>query len=196
MDSFKVMTNNYFVICLLILIITAGITLQPTVRARWDNSYRSKLINNFIGSINSSDILNSQEFWLFRERYSPGHFTYNDQYVDLFQTFRIIGKNESDQTDLLYYHSPLIASTESISLNPDYLNEVANKIHTSKIIAQSSDLLLYKEVIDESEEQFHLYFIKPIDDMMQTIGFFDYLPQEREILEGMYWVHYSKILNQ
>ncbi|KUK84196.1 MAG: hypothetical protein XD98_0110 [Microgenomates bacterium 39_6] len=192
---FNFIKSNYFFIGIPLLIITAAALLQPTVRANWDNSYRNNLLNEWISSIAKENVLNAQEFWLFRERYSPGHFTYNPDHVDLYQTFRIVDRNNSGKSELLYYHSPRIKSVESITTNNNELNEIVAAINSELILLKSENLLIYRDVDDNSTPLLHLYFLKSIDEMRKTNGFFDYLSSEREILEGTYWLHYSKIFH-
>lgn len=172
---------------LLALVVASFLIFHPVVRVGWDKVYQNNLIEDMAAQI-MHDEVDYQKYWELREKSSRGEFTFNEDYIDVFQTFRIDKVNENDKTDLLYYHSQKISSTESIITSPDYL--------TNLIESKSSQDILFENdrtLITDEDGETHIYFVANIEDMRRTVGFFDYTSSERELLQNKYWLHHTVI---
>lgn len=158
---------------------------QPSVRASWDSNYRKNLLVDFITDVKSSGKINPQKYWYFRERYSPGSFTFNKNAIDLLQTFRIIDLDVDKRTDLLFYDSRYLDSTDSVlpaSQSAEFKTQVIAQ-NQSEVILESDNFVLHKP----NDKTVELVFILPIEEMKRANGFFDYLESENQLLEDKVW---------
>ena len=180
-------------IVLLSTLLIAGI-FHPGIRPRWNRVYREKLFNNFITELIENKAINPQQYWQFREKYSPGTFTINQEAVGFFQTFKIINIQDTENTDLLYYSSPFLQSTDSIIRDTKVLEKI--KADNQDQVLLDSEFVFLTESLTETEpklKKFNLWFILPIEAMRLANGFFDYTADELELLENTYWLNYTQI---
>lgn len=162
--------------------------LHPGIRPRWDLSYRNNLLVKFVDEISAEGKLDAQKYWYFRERYSPGNFSFNDEVIDLLQTFRIVNVNDQGNTELLYYKGKYLSSTDSISTEGSLSLVDANT--DQKNILLNTESVLLKKI---SNDLLELEFILPISEMKKANGFFDYLESEDKLLENKVWINRTKI---
>jgi hypothetical protein len=174
---------------LFLMLILAVLTLHPGIRPRWDSRYQENLKTAFINELIYTQKIEPRTFWLFRERYSPGFFTFNPEAVAIFQTFRIINRQDHGQTDLLYYHSPYLTSTESLVTDYQVLLQKAAGSNNKQYLAQADNFLLYQG----NNSTLELWFVLPIEEMKVANGLFDYDESEMVILNDVWWLHHSII---
>lgn len=189
-------TIQNFSLAILILIIPLLLCFHPGIKPRWNSCYRRRLLNQFLQNLTDNKQINPQQFWLFRERYSPGTFKINSQAVGVFQTFRIIDVNPKGQTDLLFYKSPYLNSTDSLVPDNFRIQDLAKKIDTKEIIVQENNILLLRETTadqDKQSEIYELWFLLPIEEMKTANGFFDYTSSEMELIQDKLWLNHSII---
>lgn len=190
----------FFPLSILLLIITLSLYLHPGIKPRWNSHYRTRLLDNFLQDIQTMKKIEPQSFWIFRERYSPGTFKINPETIGVFQTFRIVNVNQKRKTDLLFYDSPYLQSTESLTSNLEIINQLAQNVPKEQVELQTADILLIKKQEEENSEktigQYELWFVLPIEQMKKANGFFDYTSDERELIEDKYWLNHSLIFTQ
>jgi len=189
-------TSTVYTFPLIILLSTLTIALffHPSIRPRWDKNYRSQLFNSFLENTLSSGQIDAKNFWLFRERFSPGYFELNQVTTDFKQTFAIIDLYDSRLTPLLFYHSPFMISIDYVSRDPLVLEEIKEN-EQGQIIFENEELYI-AEFVEEKEantKTYNLWFILPIELMKETNGLFDYTSEESELLENTYWLNNSEV---
>src|SRR5260221_10666142 len=57
--------------------------LQPSVSAFLFPQKRSLVLRNFLHAVEQKNGIDPQDFWQFREEYSPGSFHFNEQVADV-----------------------------------------------------------------------------------------------------------------
>lgn len=189
-------TSTVYTFPLIILLLTLLIFIffHPGVRPKWDQNYRSQLFNNFLERTIEQNQIDPQAYWLFRERYSPGTFQPNQEAVGFFQTFKITGVEESKTTDLLYYNSPFLLSSDSITSDKDILTKIKEQ-NTEQVLLSSETILITesKSAKDLESKIVNLWFLLPIEEMKLANGFFDYTADELKLLEKGLWLNHSEI---
>ncbi len=186
-------------ICLLLLI-SLTFYLHPTISNFFLKSGSSRL-QTFLQTTLSSEQIDPQEFWKIREFAGRGNFRINPAAVELFQTYRIVNAAQDGTTDLLFYDSPIIKSTESITPDAEILSKIAQDQQNSIILLHTDQILLYKNQAQSNSGTTHdginiyeLWFLAPISDMQRTIGFFNYNSSELELLADKFWLSHSTII--
>lgn len=151
---------------------------------------RQQMLNGFISTIVKESDLDVSEFWKFREFYSPGYFTHNETNVNYVQPFVIVNnlKTSGIISELLTYNSKLLKSHDSLLDEDVDLTEIVATFEDADVLINSNKLCLF-----EMDNRYHLYFIKPIDQMMEVNGLFDYRSGERELLKNKVWFNYTVI---
>ena len=175
-----IQSRKFFIIAALILLVSA-ITQIPVLKSRYSDSYRNKLFFEFEQQL-KSNLFDPEAYWEFRERYSPGTFIRDQNTVGFFSTFRIIHV-ENDLTPLLYYETERLKSLDGLITDLDKTLESIKREFPGEIVAQGENFLLIK--INENEYIFS--FVESIENMTRVVGIFDYLPEERELLNNKLW---------
>ncbi len=182
--------KSEFFLCLVIFsIITISLFFHPAIRAFWNHSYGDKLWREFVSQVVESNDLDAKSFWEFRERYSPGSFKINPDHIEIFQTFRITSVNDSGSTDILYFQSPRLSSTDTISNKFISPVEYLSGQEVESILFESEDVVIYN--LKNSPEKTQIWFIKPIEQMQEANGFFDYSSEELGLIKNCYWINHS-----
>ncbi len=175
---------------ILLASILSYVFLQPTILSVWNPLYRSQLLTQFLSQTQTTQMVDPQRFWLFRERYSPGRMQINTEAVSMLQTYRITQTHPSGTTELMKYESPGFVSSEYLTTQSNALIEFRQKLpHNAQIINESSTHI----VAELPEKKVVLAFQKPIEEMKTANGFFDYLPEEEKLLSGTEWFSISYI---
>lgn len=183
----------FLIIGLLVLLFSTY--LHPTIRASIFSNKNQKTIAEFISQVQKSKTIDPMEYWQLREFTSRGSFSINPNFVKLFQTYQIVSINPSEKTELLYYTSPYILSTESVVDQKFTLVEIAQDYQSSEILLKTNQILLVQNQLEASEKHksYELWFLLPIEEMRQTVGFFNYTSDELSLLENSNWLHHSLI---
>lgn len=126
-------------------------------------------LSSFIKNTVKNKTISAQEFWQLREFYSPGVIQFNKRN--------------------LIFTSNKITSHESL---------IDKKITLDSLISpKKSWHILYKntnELIATSGTDTLIYFIKPVSEMAQANGFFDYKDKDKKLLENKNWYVETKII--
>lgn len=182
---YNVLTRHFYAILFVMLLIGAA-CLHPSFSARLWSWQRQRILDAFISQLETEKTVNPQAFWQFREFYSPGEFAFNPQAVGIFQTLRLV-KLSDPETEVLYFHSPKLQSTDSLITTPTLYTQ--KKPHSAQVLWESERATLYRS----GPEELTLIFYASIDEMRTANGFFDYLPSEQELLQGKYWLNQTII---
>lgn len=176
--------KKIIIICILIF----AIYKIPDITSNYNKSYRLNLFEEMQNNI-INDRFSAQDYWEFRERFSPGSFTINSDFIEFHATFRIT-KLDASLTPLLYYKSKYLNSTDSLIPNNDqYLISKHKNANDREVLKENEDLLLLK--IDE--KKYLLVFIQPIAKMKEVNGMFDYKKDESELINDQLWLNITEI---
>ncbi len=167
---------------------------HPTIRPRWNKVYREKLLNNFLETVLTQKSIDAQQYWQFRERYSPGYFKFNQENIDFLQTFKIINISDTGVSTLLYYDSPFLISMDAISKDLAILEKIKND-NQAEILLSNDTLLLTKSTDEQNPQiqEYNLWFLLAVETMQITNGLFDYTGDELSLLENAYWLNHTQI---
>lgn len=192
--SFRFMSSVYTVSILVSgLAVCLTLLLQPTIVSMWNPWYRQQLIHRFLDTIVTTQTLDAQELWLFRERLSPGSMTFNTAAVDMFQTYRIVAVEPEKDTLLMTFTSAALRSTDTLTKNQYALDEVQKQLPEGTTVRTRTPQLLLAELPDKS---MFLSALMPLSELKRANGFFDYLPSEEEQIRGAAWLHQSYIVKE
>lgn len=178
--------QRLFLPIIIAILIVTTILFHPGIRPNLDHSYRQNKLSEFIRNIKEEKKLDPQKYWLFRERYSPGDFRYNDDAIEMLQTFRIVKLNDIGATELLYYSGKYLNSTDSVTTDLSLEKEV---VEGGSLIIDLENLQLIKM----QNNSYILKFLLPISEMKKANGFFDYLESENKLLENKFWLNKTVI---
>ncbi len=176
--------KKFIIICILIF----AIYKIPDITSNYNKIYRLNLFEEMQNSI-ISDKFSAKDYWEFRERFSPGSFTTNSDFVEFYMTFRIT-KLDLSLTPLLLYKSNYLNSSDNlIPNNGQYqISQHKNEIK-GEIIKETDDILFLKT----HENKYLLVFIQPIAKMKEVNGMFDYKKDESELIKDQLWLNITEI---
>lgn len=143
-------------------------------------------------------VFSPRDYWKFRERYSLGNFTFDPRVVTFGET-QIIYALPDPQTPLLYYTSSHLQSTDFIV-----------KLSADASIPEETDTLLQKpikgaenwkelfnndhaKILTDENGNYTIVFVRTIDEMKTTNGFFDFVKSEQELLVHSLWLNITNI---
>jgi len=129
---------------------------------------RTLRLSSFIKNTIKNNSISVQEFWQLREFYSPGVI-------------------QLDKPNLTFTSNRVVSHETLIDKN----------LTLESLLPQSNNWhIMYKktnELIATSGNDTIIYFIKPISEMAQANGFFDYKDKDKKFLTGKYWYVYTII---
>jgi len=188
--------NLRFELIIAIIIVLFFVLLQPKLSVVLFPQKREMILNTFIEDIKSQNKVNSRTFWKFREFYYPGYFKLEktgfnkSQYLPITHKFNIRLENKVNPSVFLIYKSEKINSIEAL-VDKSKLNEVLVNLDNN-----NSQIILEDETnyVSISGTKIHVFFIKPMSEMILTNGYFDYKnPRDRALIDGKYWLSVSEI---
>ncbi|MBU2632446.1 hypothetical protein KKG52_01905 [Patescibacteria group bacterium] len=185
-----------FFLILLIIIIISFFILSPKISTQLFSLKRQIMLNKFISNSRVNGI-NPQEYWKFREFYSPGYFTFsrNEINVNLLNiTQKKVGiEYDIDKINLsfLVFSSPLVNSIDSLTEQTD-LNSIINLEELSNakdIILKNKNSIIYKE----NSKTIKVIFLLKNEEMKKANGFFEYTDSDIKITDGKNWFNATSI---
>ncbi len=197
----KTLSNRIFLILLFLIIFLVAIFKQPDFKSSLSSFYQKKLFDSFIYDIEANN-LDAESYWYFREKFSSGYFSYNQDHIDFLATFRIV-KIDDEVTPLLSFTSKNLHSIDALvtqDIIPNLFIDFKEKYEDAEIIADYSSfhanchfdcnkLLLLR--LDK--DHYELLFVKPVTEMQRVNGFFDYKSKERDLIKNYYWLNQTSI---
>jgi hypothetical protein len=183
----------YFI--LIFVIILAFCILSPKISAQLFPVKRQAILNEFVNNTKINGI-NSQEYWKFREFYSPGYFIFSRNGIDeklLKKTQTNIGINYNQNNinlTFLVFSSPLVSSLDMLTKQTD-LNTIINlqKIPKENILYINKNNLIYKE----SSKIIKIIFLLNNNEMKKANGFFKYTENDQKLTEGENWFNITSV---
>lgn len=129
---------------------------------------REYRLNTFIKNTVKNNAISPQEFWQLREFYSPG----------------AIHLNKPNLT----FTSNKVVSHETLVDKKIALEHLLPKLNGWNILYRKTN-----ELIATNGSDTLIYFIKPISEMAQANGFFDYKDKDEKLLINKNWYVITKI---
>ena len=190
------MKKYFFYIILFLIILLGFFLLVPKVATRLFPFERSPILNAFISDSKKNQKIDGRQFWMMREYFSPGAFTFKKEGYTINEVRSVLSnldvsiKANPFFFPFLVFHSDRLESVEALTetnkLNQIFFSPGKNK---NCIIDQTSTYMCYKD-----SHTLTIIFIKPMKEMMVTNGFYDYKTDEvRRLTNDRHWLVISKI---
>lgn len=180
--------QRLFLILTSVLLVTAFIFLHPVISVQSVRSISDQKFTLLLSEMRAEEF-NPEKYWELRERYSPGTFLRDADNTQFHETFRITDLSDVI-TPLLYYESSRIRSIDGL---------VPRKLPTliTSFIEEFDGEVLYQSeeraLIKVNEKEYVFAFIEPVESMQEVVGLFDYISEERELIQDQKWYHTSYI---
>ncbi len=192
------MKSNFFYPVLIIITILGFLVFVSKVQTRVF-PYSSKIrLDTFLKNTSDNKKIDAREFWQFREFYSPGSFIFEEKGLPKTiadKTLRML----QIKLDTKPYMYPFLVF-KSNKLNS--IEALTDEKYLERVIVNFDELNRKNCIIDQkssyicryADNSILLMFIKPMDEMRRTNGFFDYKRKDLdELTKGRYWLVISKI---
>lgn len=165
------------------------VILQPSVSAFIFPQRRAMMLHNFLNQVERKNGIDPQDFWQFREDYSPGNFSFNENVASVAGVLNL-QKLTPPETVLLQFSSPLIESKDEVIDQKSWLGiwQTVTQNEKKVLFINQTTRIFY-----DSDDILHIVFVKPISDMEKANGFFDYTESERKLLADQYWLNETSV---
>ena len=185
-----------FSIILFVLIIILLVVFSPKVSSLLFPFKRQAILNEFINKTKTEGTINPQEYWQFREFYSPGYFTFSREGIakslSLNAAKEISVKYNEKEINLTYsfFSSQRLNSLDMLTKQLN-LNKLIDQkqFRKEKIIFMGKNSLIYKEDASTME----IVFLLSNADMQKANGFFNYQDKDRKITTGENWFNVTSL---
>ncbi len=180
----------------LFIILTLGfILLHPKVTMQLLAAQRSSRYTNFASTVEKNNNIDGKKFWEFREFYSPGSFVFRKTGVDRHEVDSVLKEMnvriypDSDIFPYQIYYSPRITSIESLVTTATVSAFMKIPSTTYNCYVKTSS-----QFMCQSQRNVLIGFIKPLDEMKKTNGFYDYARDDvRQIVKDKMWLDITEI---
>lgn len=160
--------------------------IVPNIKSRDWSTFQEKLVKN--------KTVDPQTYWEFREFYSPGVFTINnegiqDASVKSFYAALPEGFQSQPELSFSQFKSPLLTSIDGLTSQTS-IKEIVNheEVSTTNIVTQSNTLLLYKI----NNNKYLLILLFTPEQMKKTNGFWNY-QKDMNAINNRNWISTSII---
>ncbi len=180
----------FFLLSVSFALIVSFLVLVPKVSSSLFPFKRTLVWNEFIESVKTSNKIDEQVYWKFREFYSPGYFNFNAQGLDakqLSQAREVVGpetKFATGSSAILFFTSQRLYSidylTDMSTLPQEYLSEKDGR----EIVFKDQRGIIYKE-----RETYTIIFIKNLSEMRKANGYFEYDGRDKSLVENKHWLN-------
>lgn len=182
--------DKYFFFALFAILVLSFVLLEPKVSALIFPLKRQLVFQNFIKGVKRNGKIDPQEYWQFREFYSPGYFLFNRNGLsakDIGNFEQNAGVEKGKLIPFLLFTSTHLKSIDALTTDNVFFKNL--KIPSgSEIIFQTSGQQIYK-----NNGRYTILFELRVSDMKRANGFFDYTGTDKKLVEGKYWVNITLI---
>jgi hypothetical protein len=184
--------NFLFFSLIIIIIVILFVSLSPKISSQLFPLKREAILNKFIDSTKQNGKIDPQEYWKFREFYSPGYFIFSKNGIDkvlISKTKEKIGIKYDEKgvsLTFLTFSSPYLDSLDMLTARTS-LDMIIDKskLPTKNIIFSNKNCLIYKE----SPKIIKMIFLLSIDEMKKANGFFNYGAEDKTIMKNENWLN-------
>jgi hypothetical protein len=190
----KVIKNErVFLIALVFIVVGLFVALSPKASSLFPFK-RHAILNDFINKTEMTGKINPQDYWEFREFYSPGFFTFSKEGIAQSiskNAEKEIGINYDEKTtDLtfLFFSSRWLNSLDMLTKQTD-LNKIIDvqKIPKDNVIFIGKNCLIYKS----DTNTIKISFLSSGTDMQRVSGISDY--QDSKSIGGKNWFNVTSL---
>jgi len=160
------------------------------IKSVFTEATQKKSLDRLISNLCQNQEFQPRDFWEFREFYSQGHFVPNLE-VTHGTALLELEKITPPKTILLTFVSPQVSSQESL-VSVGGLSEylAVNHVPVEKELCHTPSLVMY----EIAPARLKLIFVTSLEKMRETNGFFDYLPNELELMKNQMWLNETEII--
>lgn len=184
------LNSRFFIIGVTIIVVASFLTLVPKVSSTLFPQKRIMVWNEFLGNTQKKGLIDPQEYWRFREFYSPGYFEFSKNGLPLTQDS--LDSNETDLVRQLYpdnlvflkFNSSYLSSFDVLTEENELDKIVSIDLRDAKILFQAKNQIIFEE-----NNTVKIMFLKSIDEMKKANGYFDYGERDIELIRGKYWLN-------
>lgn len=185
-----------FYIILFLVIILPFIFLQPKISSKLFSFKRKFLWDQFITDSVKAKKIDAQKFWQLREFYYPGYITFERNGISdkktysFLKQFKLIIQSGKYFYPFLIYKSDKFNSLEAfVNIYP--IDLLLGNLHldNKKVILNNNSQIIYLE----NNKQAVIIFVKPLEEMKKTNGYFDYADRDQEFTKYKLWFSISLI---
>lgn len=188
--------NFSFLIITSIIIVGLFIFLSPKLSSQIFPFKRYAILREFIEKTKKEGHVDPQEYWKFREFYSPGHFIFSRGGISknvALKASKEMGINLDEkniQLTFMTFSSKHLMSLDMLTAKTE-LNEVAylSELYKNNILFQNKNSLIYQE----TPSIIKVIFLLSADDMEKANGFFMYDDGDKDLLRNKNWLNITLI---
>lgn len=176
--------------------------IHPRLASQNFSFTRAQALVPFFSEVVTTGKFDPQQWWKLREFYSPGSFTYNPDIIQVNITQQIRPRGPfSGPLPLFTYTSNRLASTDYVIPNTVIANsdQDGSKIKLLQKLATcpTSGATLYQDsstiLFMSDSNTLHFLFVRPLSDMRQANGLFDYDKQDLFWLRDTSWAEVTTL---
>ena len=186
--------SGIFLISAAIIIVITFLLFTPKISSTLFPFKRQAVYKDFIRSVEKDKKIDPQQFWEFREFYSPGYFTFSRDGLsdeELQNAQKEIGVDLQPGAITLpfaVFHSPKLVSLDALSTKTS-INQIVNTVNPKDVILKNDKSLMYST----SGKTIKIVSIQPESEMKKTVGFFEYNGADKKITENKYWLNTTSL---
>ena len=175
----------------MIVITICFVIFTPRVSSLIFSQKRDMTYNSFVSKTQNNQKLDPQEFWKFREFYSPGYFELKDQGLENSDVQSAV--DEIGLTPKGVTYTSLFRAKHSISLDgiteSNSLDEIIDTKSLENITFQNENSV----ILTNNMNQKIIIFLLPVSEMKKANGFFEYDGKDKELLENKNWFNITML---
>lgn len=184
---------------LLSVVVIGALWFQPHVKALvFGQQTRPVALDNFVQQVRTEQDIDEKAFWEFRERYTPGSFTFSSSVT--FLGTQVIQQLPAANESLHTFTSEHLVSQDFViprdpGLEP--VDQVKAFLASQISIPMSEESILFSNesnlIYQTDDGQTIIFFFRPIEELYTVDGLFDFTEDERELLKDRFWVSLTVI---
>ena len=176
------------------MVVGLFVVLSPKVSSLLLPFKRQVILNDFINKTKMAGVINSTDYWQFREFYSPGYFIYSKNGIEqsvLKSVIKKIGIDYPQKTidsSFLFFSSPWLNSLDMLTKQVK-LDKVIDlrRISKESIIFVGKNCLIYRS----DPSTIKIVFLLRSADMQKVSGISDY--QDPQSMKGENWLNITSL---
>lgn len=183
-----------FIPLVIFIVALCSLTLLPKLTSSIYPQKRAVILNQFIASTEKNGSLNPQEYWQFRDFYSPGFYSFNRHGLGKDKTSTFINTTHIMLTDptaniFLKFTSPKLTSLDILT-SKSTLDDVVSMNGSNKNIIYNDKTT---KIFRQTPNTITILFEKTGNDMKKANGFFDYQNEDKNVTDGKYWLNITEL---
>jgi len=183
-------------VLLLVIILFSFLVLAPRISSSLFPIKRQMVLQAFLDTVKKTNTVNPQKFWEFREFYSPGYITFNNNGLSNSQI-----KTAENKTGIfvntqfinrifLTFTSPHLSSFEALTTSNDFSKFINIKtLDVRQVIFSNNNTLIYRD----GKQRIYVLFLKSQSDMESANGYFSDSDADKSLINGKDWLEVTAL---